>query len=499
MTIGTNISSQTFLGNSVTTVFTCNFVPDSATYIVASLTASSTGTTILASNLYSLNIGAPPVNNPWAQNFTITYPLSGPAMPTGASLTVSRVLPFQQNTSFINQGNVWPTAVETTVDILEMQIQQLSARTTQWRGIWATGIYYNVGDIVQDGVNGLGTNNYYICQVANTSAVWTTDYAAGDWAISAIAPVPTGSVTLAGDVIGLSGANTIAANKVTNAKLAQIPPNSVLGNNTSSTATALYLSASQLQALLNLGASIPTTINGLLLTSIAGNATTGACTVTSGSCSDSTNAVLMIGAGYSWAVSNGNAALGFQGGTTLPNSSTIHLALCQGASGTTVFADTQLPVRASTGYTTYQRRIGGFNTTAGGAPIPYTAIEAEGGSTINWLTTQILDFNSGISTTRSMITLTVLSGLKIQPYYRLSQATGTAGIILTSGDETDVAPVALSSGVWSNVAGDDGAQISTAGFNMPQNSPTIAGYIGQIADNDPRIDVFITAQQKPQE
>ena len=64
-----------------------------------------------------------------------------------------------------------------------MEIQQVSARGGSWRGVWATGIVYNYGDIVQDGVNGAYTNNIYVCATANTSGVWATDLANGDWVL----------------------------------------------------------------------------------------------------------------------------------------------------------------------------------------------------------------------------------------------------------------------------------------------------------------------------
>ena len=217
MTINTSNNTQTFFGNGVTTVFTTNFVPDSASDLVLTLSTSSTAGTVIASNLYNVSIGAPPVNAIWGQSATITYPLTGGPISSGTYLTVSRILPFTQPTSFINQGNVWPNAVETAFDILAMQIQQLASRTSQFRGIWATGIQYNVGDIVQDGANGNKTNNYYICQIGNISGVWMTDFQNGDWDLSVLANVPAGSnsLTLTGDItaagsLGTSIATTLA-------------------------------------------------------------------------------------------------------------------------------------------------------------------------------------------------------------------------------------------------------------------------------------------------
>lgn len=100
------------------------------------------------------------------------------------------------------------------------------------------------------------------------------------------------------------------------------------------------------------GGTIISNITGNLPTAISGTSTTAAVTISSGAASDSTTAIELIGSGYSWAVSNGDAANGYQGGTTLPNSSTIHFFLCNGGSGTTSFASTSLTPSCPSGYAT---------------------------------------------------------------------------------------------------------------------------------------------------
>lgn len=238
MTIPTDISSQTFLGNNVTSTFTCNFVPgasDGSNLQVATYT-SSTIMQILPANLYSVNIGAPAPGEIWPTSFTVTYPLSGPAMSNNMFLSVSRILPFTQDIPYSNQGNIWPTAVETGVDTLEMQIQQIAARSTQFRGGWKSGVLYNLGDIVQDGTNGANTNNYYICQLSNTSSVWSTDLAAGDWALAVQAIIPSSAaptITLSGAVAG-SGTTSIVttqqAQSVSNSALFFMSNNTIKSN-----------------------------------------------------------------------------------------------------------------------------------------------------------------------------------------------------------------------------------------------------------------------------
>lgn len=185
----------------------------------------------------------------------------------------------------------------------------------------------------------------------------------------------------------------------------------------------------------------PKYISGLLPTSIAGTSTTGSLTVTSGSATSSAlAAILSLSSGQAWAVSNGNAINGYQGGSTLPNSSTIHFYICNGATGTGVFASTSLTPTLPSGYNTYSQRIFSLNTTASGALIPGVAVETEGGSLVFWLTTQLLDINtSSQGTSLISYTLTVPTGIKVQPIYRAS-TTSQQTVLFTSGDETDVAP-----------------------------------------------------------
>jgi hypothetical protein len=193
-----------------------------------------------------------------------------------------------------------------------------------------------------------------------------------------------------------------------------------------------------------LTAAAPGGISGCLLSSIAGAASTATVSVGSGRCADSTNIATLVSAGYSWAVANGNAANGHQGGTTLPNSSTIHMFICYGASGTCSFAHTATTPTPPSGYNTYYRRIGSFLTNSSGAPLPYSSIEVEGGAVLNWLTTQILDISTTTqSTSRIAYALSVPGGIMVNPKYRLNMTTpNAASIIATSGDETDVAPSA---------------------------------------------------------
>ena len=128
---------------------------------------------------------------------TVQYPTSGSPIATGTSLTVQRILPLQQLTTISNQGDFSPQVIEQALDTLCMEIQQVSARSGQYRGVWQTGIVYNYGDLVTDGVNGTNSNNIYICVLANTSGTWSTDLSAGDWSLAIQSTMPAASLPLA--------------------------------------------------------------------------------------------------------------------------------------------------------------------------------------------------------------------------------------------------------------------------------------------------------------
>lgn len=209
MTISQLASSITVAGNGSQTAFNFPQVGAAAADITVSAVGSNGQITLISPTNYTVTLNPPATNQIWGVGGVVLYPLSGSPLPTGNSLIISRVLPFSQQITTQNQGNYYAQVTEQALDTLEMQIQQLASRTTQVRGTWITGTLYNAGDIVQDGVNGGNTLNYYICAVPNTSGVWATDLAAGDWTVSALAAVPTGNLTLTGDVTG-AGTSPIA-------------------------------------------------------------------------------------------------------------------------------------------------------------------------------------------------------------------------------------------------------------------------------------------------
>ncbi len=184
MTISTSIAQQTFLGNAATAVWSYVFVCDSPSTFQVLLNNADGTQTLLNPTQYTLFRNPPATDSLHNVGGTVTYPTSGPPIPVGVSITVSREVPITQAESISGQGPFSPQVTERGLDELCLEIQQIAGRAGRIRGIWQTGIQYDYADIVQDGINGLNTLNYYMCANANLSGVWATDLTNGDWTLA---------------------------------------------------------------------------------------------------------------------------------------------------------------------------------------------------------------------------------------------------------------------------------------------------------------------------
>lgn len=184
MTISTTSSETTVYGNGSNTSFSFSFVGGVASNIEVIYFDVNGNPTTLTPTQYTVTLNAPVTGQLWGAGGTVVYPKSGAAIASGTSLKISRIVPITQLTTISNQGDFSPTVIEKALDTLCLEIQQISARTGQYRGTWISGVVYSYGDIVQDGANGLNTLNLYACTVENTSGTWSTDLAAGDWTLS---------------------------------------------------------------------------------------------------------------------------------------------------------------------------------------------------------------------------------------------------------------------------------------------------------------------------
>lgn len=126
MTVSTTAYAAIGVGNGATTVFSFSFIPDNTDTIQVTYTNVSGVATVLNPSAYTLFINPPAIGSLWGVGGTVTYPLSGSPIPTGSTLTIQRVVPYTQNVSISNQGAFYPQAVEQGLDLLELQLQQLT-------------------------------------------------------------------------------------------------------------------------------------------------------------------------------------------------------------------------------------------------------------------------------------------------------------------------------------------------------------------------------------
>ena len=90
MTIASTINKTICLGNGATTAFSYSFLIPIASDVVVTFTDASGNQTVLAPTQYTIS----GLGN--GNGGTINYPLSGSPMSAGQSITLQRILPYQQ-------------------------------------------------------------------------------------------------------------------------------------------------------------------------------------------------------------------------------------------------------------------------------------------------------------------------------------------------------------------------------------------------------------------
>ena len=132
----TSQSYVIYQGNGAATQFPYPFPVANAAYLQVSITdnnVSPPATTILSSSQYSvtgIGNGIPGAANP-TPGGVVTYSPPGGPLVTGWTITIQRIVPYQQNTSLENQGGMWPVVVEQALDNLTMQTQQLATQVSE--------------------------------------------------------------------------------------------------------------------------------------------------------------------------------------------------------------------------------------------------------------------------------------------------------------------------------------------------------------------------------
>lgn len=114
-----------FLGNGVATAFPFAFkVFDKTDIRVTMVDVVGQQTTLVLDSDYSVTVNVDQVNTPGG---SVTYPISGTPLATGATLSVIGARPYSQALSIPTGGNFNASALESSgLDALEVQIQQLA-------------------------------------------------------------------------------------------------------------------------------------------------------------------------------------------------------------------------------------------------------------------------------------------------------------------------------------------------------------------------------------
>lgn len=119
MTISTTTTRQKFLGNGAQSVFAYTFLLPAVGQYSLYYTDTSDNITLISQSAYSVS----GVANPAGGN--VTYLPGGTPIASGTSITLVRNTPYIQTTELGNQGAYYPGVIESALDSLSMQIQQL--------------------------------------------------------------------------------------------------------------------------------------------------------------------------------------------------------------------------------------------------------------------------------------------------------------------------------------------------------------------------------------
>jgi hypothetical protein len=125
MTISTVFNKITYPANGSTTIWSFSFPAGPDPDIFVTITAADGSETFLPATAFQVNVNAPVDPNPTSIGGYVVYPLSGPPLALGNSITIIREVPTIQPTSFSNQSVIYPTVIEKAFDYVVMQIQQL--------------------------------------------------------------------------------------------------------------------------------------------------------------------------------------------------------------------------------------------------------------------------------------------------------------------------------------------------------------------------------------
>lgn len=124
MTVNTTSNKIIYLGNGATTSFTFPYPGVAVGDIEVFTTDPNSNVVQQSPTAFTVTLNPPQGSNPTGVGGTVTYPLSGSPLAIGWSITILRSLLDVQETSLLNQGTMYPPAIEQALDYLTMLVQQ---------------------------------------------------------------------------------------------------------------------------------------------------------------------------------------------------------------------------------------------------------------------------------------------------------------------------------------------------------------------------------------
>lgn len=122
MTLATTAASVTAAGNGATTVWPFAFIIPVASELELSTINQSTQVVTVITDTTSFSVTGLALPG----GGSVTYPLIGPPVATGISVSIRRIVPMVQSTDLVNQSGYYPEVVEGELDYLTMISQQLN-------------------------------------------------------------------------------------------------------------------------------------------------------------------------------------------------------------------------------------------------------------------------------------------------------------------------------------------------------------------------------------
>ena len=182
-----------FTGNGSATSFAFTFkVFSSADIAVTSATSAGVESLLVLDTDYTVTLNA---NQDTSPGGSITYPITGSPLPTGAKLTIVGDLDFDQPLDLPAGGNFSPIALENELDRIVMQIQQLDERADRGLTLPVNSAANPVlpaaeaGEVLGWDQTASALVNYSIDELITsvTFADWTFDTFTGDGSATAFA------------------------------------------------------------------------------------------------------------------------------------------------------------------------------------------------------------------------------------------------------------------------------------------------------------------------